>query len=267
MNYNDLDKRIDRVLEASTHNFVELTKIAGLDPAKDFRYANLSKINFSGCSLAGFDFRGASFEGATFVDAKIAGAKFSPSTRLRRLLRVASDADEVFEAKRRRRQSRRRKISQWPGHQLTPRETDVTQLVIKGLSNNEIGRQMHLSEGTVKIHLHNIYKKLNISTRTALAIEVTKRVKIEEIQRIVARQYNVSRADLLSSRRTANVVRPRQVAMYLAKTLTLRSLPEIGRRFDRHPTTIARAARMVESTIIDDTILKNEIALLLVQIT
>ncbi|MCX7295448.1 MAG: chromosomal replication initiator protein DnaA [Hyphomicrobiales bacterium] len=55
-----------------------------------------------------------------------------------------------------------------------------------------------------------------------------KRVKIEDIQRIVARQYNVSRSDLLSSRRTANVVRPRQVAMYLAKTLTLRSLPEIG---------------------------------------
>ena len=56
-----------------------------------------------------------------------------------------------------------------------------------------------------------------------------KRVRIEDIQRVVARQYNVSRADLLSSRRTANVVRPRQVAMYLAKVLTLRSLPEIGR--------------------------------------
>ena len=54
-----------------------------------------------------------------------------------------------------------------------------------------------------------------------------KRVKIEDIQRVVARQYNVSRSDLLSSRRTANVVRPRQVAMYLAKTLTLRSLPEM----------------------------------------
>src|SRR5258708_4200713 len=50
-----------------------------------------------------------------------------------------------------------------------------------------------------------------------------KRVRIEEIQRIVARHYNLSRSDLLSSRRTANVVRPRQIAMYLAKTLTLRS--------------------------------------------
>ena len=71
-----------------------------------------------------------------------------------------------------------------------------------------------------------------------------KRVKIEDIQRVVARQYNVSRSDLLSSRRTANVVRPRQVAMYLAKTLTLRSLPEIGRRFGgRDHTTVLHAVR------------------------
>src|SRR6201997_2975278 len=69
-----------------------------------------------------------------------------------------------------------------------------------------------------------------------------KRVKIEDIQRVVARQYNVSRSDLLSSRRTANVVRPRQVAMYLAKTMTLRSLPEIGRRFGgRDHTTVLHA--------------------------
>ena len=72
-----------------------------------------------------------------------------------------------------------------------------------------------------------------------------RRVKIEDIQRIVARQYNVSRADLLSSRRTANVVRPRQVAMYLAKTLTLRSLPEIGRRF-RRPRPHDRLARRAQ---------------------
>ena len=77
-----------------------------------------------------------------------------------------------------------------------------------------------------------------------------KRVKIEDIQRIVARQYNVSRADLLSSRRTANVVRPRQVAMYLAKTLTLRSLPEIGRRFGgRDHTTVLHAVRKIENLV------------------
>ncbi|HXF89331.1 MAG TPA: chromosomal replication initiator protein DnaA [Xanthobacteraceae bacterium] len=90
-----------------------------------------------------------------------------------------------------------------------------------------------------------------------------KRVKIEEIQRIVARQYNVSRADLLSSRRTANVVRPRQVAMYLAKTLTLRSLPEIGRRFGgRDHTTVLHAVRKIENLVGSDTALADEIELL-----
>ena len=90
-----------------------------------------------------------------------------------------------------------------------------------------------------------------------------KRIKIEEIQRIVARQYNVSRSDLLSSRRTANVVRPRQVAMYLAKTLTLRSLPEIGRRFGgRDHTTVLHAVRKIENLVNNDTALAEEIEML-----
>lgn len=87
-----------------------------------------------------------------------------------------------------------------------------------------------------------------------------KRVKIEDIQRVVARQYNVSRSDLLSSRRTANVVRPRQVAMYLAKTLTLRSLPEIGRRFGgRDHTTVLHAVRKIENLLGNDTTLADEV--------
>jgi chromosomal replication initiator protein len=87
-----------------------------------------------------------------------------------------------------------------------------------------------------------------------------KRIKIEDIQRVVARQYNVSRSDLLSSRRTANVVRPRQVAMYLAKTLTLRSLPEIGRRFGgRDHTTVLHAVRKIEALVTKDTALCEEV--------
>jgi chromosomal replication initiator protein len=87
-----------------------------------------------------------------------------------------------------------------------------------------------------------------------------KRVKIEDIQRVVARQYNVSRADLLSSRRTANVVRPRQVAMYLAKIMTLRSLPEIGRRFGgRDHTTVLHAVRKIETLVSNDSTLAEEI--------
>src|SRR5438552_8375815 len=90
-----------------------------------------------------------------------------------------------------------------------------------------------------------------------------KRIKIEEIQRIVARQYNVSRADLLSSRRTANVVKPRQIAMFLAKTLTLRSLPEIGRRFGgRDHTTVLHAVRKIQNLVHTDTTLAEEVELL-----
>ena len=70
----------------------------------------------------------------------------------------------------------------------------------------------------------------------------------------------MSRADLLSSRRTANVVRPRQVAMYLAKILTLRSLPEIGRRFGgRDHTTVLHAVRKIESLAGNDSAFAEEI--------
>jgi chromosomal replication initiator protein len=87
-----------------------------------------------------------------------------------------------------------------------------------------------------------------------------KRMRIEEIQRVVSRHFNVSRSDLLSARRTANVVRPRQVAMYLAKTLTLRSLPEIGRRFGgRDHTTVLHAVRKIEALVAKDVALSEEV--------
>ena len=90
-----------------------------------------------------------------------------------------------------------------------------------------------------------------------------KRIKIEDIQRTVALHFNVSRSDMLSSRRTANVVRPRQIAMYLAKTLTLRSLPEIGRRFGgRDHTTVLHAVRKIETLADKDQTLAEEIEVL-----
>lgn len=71
--------------------------------------------------------------------------------------------------------------------------------------------------------------------------------KVEEIQRAVCQFYGVSKLDLLSKRRTANICRPRQIAMYLAKTLTFRSLPEIGRRFgNRDHTTVLHAVRKIK---------------------
>jgi chromosomal replication initiator protein len=101
------------------------------------------------------------------------------------------------------------------------------------------------------------------SIRDLVRVAEPKRIKIEEIQKIVAQHYNVSRSDILSSRRTATVVRPRQIAMYLAKTLTLRSLPEIGRRFGgRDHTTVLHAVRKIEGLVGQDPALNEEVEVL-----
>ena len=73
-----------------------------------------------------------------------------------------------------------------------------------------------------------------------------RRVTIEEIQKRVAEHFNIRLADMHSARRARAVARPRQVAMYLAKQLTSRSLPEIGRKFGgRDHTTVLHACRKV----------------------
>ena len=102
-----------------------------------------------------------------------------------------------------------------------------------------------------------------IAIRDLVRTRDPKRVKIEDIQKLVAGHYNVSRADILSSRRTAVVVRPRQIAMYLSKILTLRSLPEIGRRFGgRDHTTVLHAVRKIEGLTGSDKVLSEELELL-----
>jgi chromosomal replication initiator protein len=102
-----------------------------------------------------------------------------------------------------------------------------------------------------------------VAIRDLVRSREPKRVKIEDIQKLVASRYNVSRSDILSERRTAAVVKPRQIAMYLSKVLTLRSLPEIGRRFGgRDHTTVLHAVRKIEKAIGDDTALSEEVELL-----
>lgn len=91
----------------------------------------------------------------------------------------------------------------------------------------------------------------------------TQRVKIDDILRIIGKHFNVPKADLLSARRARSIVRPRQVGMYLAKTLTTRSLPEIGRRFGgRDHSTVLHAVRKIESLMQEDDKLAREVALL-----
>jgi chromosomal replication initiator protein len=102
-----------------------------------------------------------------------------------------------------------------------------------------------------------------IAIRDLIRNREPKRVKIEDIQKLVASHYNVSRADKQSQRPPAPGLKPRQIAMYLAKVLTLRSLPEIGRRFGgRDHTTVLHAVRKIERLLGEDTGLHDEVELL-----
>jgi chromosomal replication initiator protein len=90
-----------------------------------------------------------------------------------------------------------------------------------------------------------------------------RRISIDEIQTRVSDQYRIRKAEMTSARRAREVARPRQVAMYLAKTLTLRSLPEIGRRFGgRDHTTVLHAVRKIEGLVGNDAMLADEIEVL-----
>jgi chromosomal replication initiator protein len=90
-----------------------------------------------------------------------------------------------------------------------------------------------------------------------------RRVTIEEIQKRVAEHFNIRIADMHSARRARAVARPRQVAMYLAKQLTSRSLPEIGRKFGgRDHTTVMHAVRKIEELRAKDSTFAEDVDLL-----
>jgi chromosomal replication initiator protein len=90
-----------------------------------------------------------------------------------------------------------------------------------------------------------------------------RRVTIDEIQRRVAEHFNIRLSEMTSERRARAVARPRQIAMYLAKQLTTRSLPEIGRKFGgRDHTTVMHAVRKIEELTLSDRTLAEDVELL-----
>lgn len=90
-----------------------------------------------------------------------------------------------------------------------------------------------------------------------------RKLTIEEIQRKVAEHYNIRLSDMIGPKRPRNIARPRQVAMYLAKQLTSRSLPEIGRRFGgRDHTTIMHGVKKIEELKATDSQLSDDLQLL-----
>jgi chromosomal replication initiator protein len=150
-----------------------------------------------------------------------------------------------------------------PSFQVNP---DVVAYVAHAVATN--GRDLDGAANRILAHATLTGATVTMETAEAAIRDLVRtreprRVKIEEIQKLVATRYNVSRADILSERRTAAVVKPRQIAMYLAKALTPRSLPEIGRRFGgRDHTTVLHAVRKIEKAIGEDRLLHDEVDLL-----
>ena len=91
-----------------------------------------------------------------------------------------------------------------------------------------------------------------------------RKVTVDIIQKTVAEHYNLKQADLISERRARAVARPRQVAMWLAKQITTRSLPDIGRRFGgRDHTTVLHAVRRIEALKGEDPSIARDVDVLL----
>jgi chromosomal replication initiator protein len=88
-------------------------------------------------------------------------------------------------------------------------------------------------------------------------------ISLEDIQKKVADFYHIKLTDMSAARRSRDVARPRQIAMYLCKTLTSKSYPEIGKAFGgRDHTTVMHAVRQVESLKAEDPALAEDLRLL-----
>jgi chromosomal replication initiator protein len=140
---------------------------------------------------------------------------------------------------------------------------DVLELLADRLT--ESGREL---EGAIT-RLHATWQYM----RTAINVEVAetmirdlvhgmepRRIRIEDILKVISRHFGVSKGDILSQRRHRSVVWPRQIGMYLAKQLTSRSLPEIGRRFGgRDHTTVLHAIRKIDGVLENNPRLRDEL--------
>ena len=86
------------------------------------------------------------------------------------------------------------------------------------------------------------------------------RLTVDKIQRAVAEEFGIALNDMTSKRRARDIARPRQVAMYLCKKLTKRSLPDIGRRFGgRDHTTVMHAVKRVDSLRVEDSVFNSRV--------
>jgi chromosomal replication initiator protein len=146
---------------------------------------------------------------------------------------------------------------------------DLPQKIMEFLAHKITSNVRELEGALNRIGAHTQLVRRDLTLETAqellqdLLRASERRVTIDEIQKKVAEHFNIKMAEMTSSRRARIVARPRQVAMYLAKQLTSRSLPEIGRKFGgRDHTTVMHAVRKIEELTRSDRALAEDVELL-----
>jgi chromosomal replication initiator protein len=142
------------------------------------------------------------------------------------------------------------KVLEFLAHKITTNVRELEGALRRVLAHAQlIGRDITL-ESTQEV-LHDLLRPRE------------RHLTIDSIQKEVAQHFNIKIADMSSPRRARAVARPRQIAMFLAKQLTARSLPEIGRKFGgRDHTTVMHAVKKVEELIAQDTDFAEEVDLL-----
>ena len=148
-------------------------------------------------------------------------------------------------------------------------ETPVSGKVLEFLATKIASNVRELEGSLVRLLAHaNLFgRPITLESTQEVLHDILKahdrRVTVEEIQKRVAEHWNIRLADMSSARRARAVARPRQVAMYLAKQLTSRSLPEIGRRFgNRDHTTVMHAVSRVTELMAADADFAERVELL-----
>src|ERR1700748_3176396 len=154
-----------------------------------------------------------------------------------------------------------------PGAEMPPHQPEVVlpEMVLERIADMEDASPRELIGVFTKIATYADLTKKPVTLEVAdeaVGLRTSPGVKtsIEDIQRKTAEFYKLDVKDFHSPQRARRVARPRQVAMYLARKLTTRSLPEIGRRFGgRDHTTVLHACRRIEALIDEDPLFRQEV--------
>ena len=126
--------------------------------------------------------------------------------------------------------------------------------ILEGALNRLVAAQSFIaSDITMEYALHVLADLLRENDR---------KIQLDDIIRVVAKHENLKPSDLTSTRRTRDIVRARQMAIYLAKKMTTRSLPDIGRAFNRDHTTVIHSIRRVKELVARNNEVADDVELL-----